>query len=350
MIEAGPTGERIMRIERCVSTISWIPSDLLEGTGRLATRLKLARHDPPPPDRLGGDIHRAIEELRQLGRFRFANELGAYIELEEGSISGWGYCGGGVMGATTVHLGVGAITVPAVQLPDQTAEPEVGPTSVRFVQTVGGRTGAPMPRVIRRRPFVQYVAPIVWTTLELTIDVDGSHRGNLIGASDFPRHWVFDDDGALVAKSSVADYRTWMNESFGRRTPWGEEDSPALVTEVESLLERQLQETIMRGGAKPDIRRVVKGEALVEQGAAGRDLFLLLNGVLVVAVDGELLAEVGPGAVLGERAVLEGGRRTSTLRAVTDCKVAVVPADRVDRAKLAALAAGHRREEEWSDR
>ena len=71
----------------------------------------------------------------------------------------------------------------------------------------------------------------------------------------------------------------------------------------------------------------------------------MLDGVLVVEVDGEELAELGPGAVLGERALLEGGTRTATLRAVTQCKVAAVPADGIDRSKLAELADGHRREE-----
>lgn len=70
----------------------------------------------------------------------------------------------------------------------------------------------------------------------------------------------------------------------------------------------------------------------------------MLNGVLVVEVDGEPLAELGPGAVLGERAVLEGGVPTSTLRAVTECKVVAVPPDHIDPAKLARLAEGHRRE------
>ena len=167
----------------------------------------------------------------------------------------------------------------------------------------------------------------------------------MTGASGFPRHWVFDHSGALAAKSSVAEYKKWMNNSFGRRTPWGDEDSPAMVTAVESQLERQLQEGIMRGGAKPDIRRIKEGKTLVEQGSESKELFLLLNGVLVVEVDGEPLAELGPGAVLGERAVLEGGVRTSTLRAVTECKVAAVSPDHIDPAKLAELAEGHRREE-----
>ena len=334
-----------MRIERSVTTISWIPSDLLEGMGKVATRMKMAHHDPPPPDSLGADVHAAVDDLRVADRFRFANELRAFIDVEDGRITGFGYCGGGMIGATTVGLGVTSVTVPATPLPELRGEPEVTSTSVRFTQTFGGRTGAPMPRAVKRPPFVQYSAPIVWTTLELTIHADGTHESAMTGASGFPRHWVFDDAGALVAKSSLAEYKRWMNESFGRRTPWGDEDSPALVTEVESVLERQLQESIMRGGASPTIREVKTGKVLAEQGTLGDELYLLLNGVLVVEVDGQQLAELGPGAVLGERAALEGGARTATLRAVTDCKVAAVPAGAVDERALVELADGHRREQ-----
>jgi Cyclic nucleotide-binding domain len=56
--------------------------------------------------------------------------------------------------------------------------------------------------------------------------------------------------------------------------------------------------------------------------------------------DGESIAEVGPGAILGEMALLEGGRRTATLRAAMACRVAVVPSDRVDRSRLQHLAEG----------
>jgi CRP-like cAMP-binding protein len=66
---------------------------------------------------------------------------------------------------------------------------------------------------------------------------------------------------------------------------------------------------------------------------------------VAVEVDGEALAEVGPGALLGERAILEGGLRTSTLRAVTRCRVAVASAEVVDRDALLELSQGHRREE-----
>jgi hypothetical protein len=42
--------------------------------------------------------------------------------------------------------------------------------------------------------------------------------------------------------------------------------------------------------------------------------------------------------VVGEVALLAGGRRTATLRAVTTCRVAAVPGHQLDRAALAELA------------
>jgi hypothetical protein len=311
--------------------------------------MKLARHDPPPPDSLGSDVAVELDALRDADRFRFANHLRAFVEYDDdGEIADAGYTGSGMIGATTVGLGVGSITIPAVKLPDRQLEPERLPDgTVRFSQTVGGRTGAPMPRAVKHPPFVQYHAPTVWTTLELTIRPDGSHAAEMVGASGFPRHWVFDDTGSLIAKSSLAEYKQWMNESFGRRTPWGDEDSPALVTQVESLLERELHESIMRGAGKPQIRAIKRGATLVEQGDADDgELYMLLNGVLVVEVDGEPVAEIGPGAVFGERAGIDGGgKRTATLRAVTDCKFAAAPIVGIDGERLSALAGDHRREE-----
>ena len=67
--------------------------------------------------------------------------------------------------------------------------------------------------------------------------------------------------------------------------------------------------------------------------------------MLAVEVDGKSLAEVGPGAILGERAVLEGGTRTATLRALTPVRVAVATAEQISPEALAEVASGHRREE-----
>ena len=114
---------------------------------------------------------------------------------------------------------------------------------------------------------------------------------------------------------------------------------------AESALERQLSTTIMRGGAKPAVRKLAKGMLLAEQGDPGQDIYLLLDGVLSVSVDGTQVGELGPGAVMGERALLEGGRRTATLRAVTDCIIATAAKDQIDRGSLSSLAELHHRED-----
>jgi Cyclic nucleotide-binding domain len=329
-----------MRIESSVTSISWIPSEAIEGFAKLPFRAGFTHYDQPPPDRLDD-----IEALRRNDRFREANELRAFIDVEDGRIIGHGHLGMGHIGATTVRVGPAAITFPAVHLDDLRPKLEVGPTSVRFVQTVGGRMGVPSPRPVPRKPYIQIWAAIAWTTLALTIHTDGTSTYELVGASPFPRHWIYDHSGTLVAKSGTIDFKAWFNDSFGDRTPWGDYDSPALVTAVETALERQLSVTIMRAGKKPEIRVLEPGAALVEQGEEGQDLFLLLDGVLSVLVDGREVAEIGPGALLGERAFLEGGTRTSTLRAVTRCRVAVVSPGQLDEDALAAIATGHHREE-----
>jgi hypothetical protein len=244
-----------------------------------------------------------------------------------------------------MKLGPRELSVAAVALPTIQGEPEVGDGWVRFTQTAGGRTGMPAPRRVRGKPFFQINSAIAWTTLALTIKADGSSEHELTGASPFPRHWVYDNEGKLVQKSGMIDFDQWYRESYGKNTPWGDEDSPAFVTEVESALERELSRSIMREGAASKPKQMDAGETLVEQGDPGDELYLLLDGVLAVQVDGETLAEVGPGSILGERAVVEGGKRTATLRAVTGAKVVVVPAAEIEPSALEELAEGRRREQ-----
>ncbi|MBW3615056.1 MAG: cyclic nucleotide-binding domain-containing protein [Actinobacteria bacterium] len=331
-----------MRIEAAVTSISWIPSEAVQGLMKMPFEAGVAHYDVPPPETVEG-FH-ALDELGGADRFRFANRLEAWVDVVDGGIVDYGQRGGGRIGSTTMRLGR-KMTFEAVALPDRRPDPEVGDGWVRFTQTAGGRTGVPTPRRVNHPPFVQYNSPLAWTTLSLTIHADGRTEYELAGASNFPRHWVYGPDGKLSHKSGLVDFKDWYRHSFGKHSPWGDEDSPALVAEVETALERELSVQIMRGGAKPQVRKVKQGELLAEQGKPGDELFLLLDGILSVEVDGEPLAELGPGALLGERAVLEGGTRTSTLRARTNCKVAVAPADVVDREKLVELSEGHRREE-----
>jgi Cyclic nucleotide-binding domain len=337
-----------MRIESSVTSVSWIPSEAIAGLAKMPFEAGILHYDEPPPD-----VIEDLEALRVTDRFRFANQLRAFIDVEEdddGSsrIVGFGHIGGGHIGVTRVRVARREVTFTASRLPDIQAEPEIGDGWVRFVQTTGGRTGLPAPRRVAHPPFAQYDSPLVWTTLALTIHADGRSDHQVVGASSFPRSWIYDHEGKVVAKTGLLEFKHWYRHAFGKHTPWGETDSPVLVTVVETALERELSGRIMRRDAKPAIRRLNKGKTLVEQGQPGGAMFLLLDGVVAVEVDGEPLAELGPGAVLGERAVLEGGVRTATLRASTKCNVAMVSGDQLDPAALAELSAGHRREEDPS--
>ena len=254
-----------MRIESSITSISWIPSEAIEGPSKIPFQFGITHYDQPPPDEIGD-----LEALRREDRFREANELRAFIEVDgEGRVIDHGYLGGGHIGSTTVKLGPAAVRFPAVHLPDIQAQPEVGPTSVRFVQTVGGRMGLPTPRPVPHKPFAQLWPSIAWTTLALTINADGSASHEVVGASPFPRHWFYDHDGKLIEKSATIDFRKWFNESYGDHTPWGNTDSDAVVTAVGSALERQLSTSIMHGGKKPKIRSLKEGDSLVEQGKPG---------------------------------------------------------------------------------
>jgi CRP-like cAMP-binding protein len=145
-----------------------------------------------------------------------------------------------------------------------------------------------------------------------------------------------------VQKAGTIDFKRWYRESHGKRTPWGDEESEAVVVAAETALERELSRDMIRRGVELGRRVVEPGETLVEQGDEGSDLFLLLDGVLTVEVDGEEVAEIGPGAILGEGAVLSGGTRQATLRAQTRCRLGVISADAIDRSAMEELAAGRR--------
>jgi hypothetical protein len=328
------------RFESSVTAVSWIPSEAITGPSKIPFELGVTHYDEPPPDRLED-----LEQLRTGDRFREANELRGFIEVEDGRIVRAGHLGRGHIGATTVRVGPAALRFPAVHLPDIQPEPEVSASSARFVQTVGGRMGLPTPRPVPHPPFIQFWPSIAWTTLALTINADGTSSHELVGASPFPRHWIYDDEGRLVEKSGSIDFGKWFSHSFSDRTPWGTQDSPAVVAEVESALERSLSSVIMHGGAKPTIRKIAEGANLVRQGEAGTEVFLILDGIFVVEVDGRPVAEIGPGAVVGERAALRNGTRTATLWARTPGRVASVPHDALDSQALGSLAATHRREE-----
>lgn len=328
-----------------VTTVSWIPSEAVTG-GSKAIFATVAHYDDPPPDRIdGADTaaqSRTLDDWRARDMFRFANQLGAWIDIDDdGTITDAGYDGECLIGATTLGAGGRAVTFQAVPLEVLCAEPEHGDGWVRFVQSYGGRTGVPGPRRVNRPPFVQFWAPLVWTTLALTIYDDGTAEHEVVGASPFPRHWVYDAGGELVAKTGTTNFKNWYRRVLPKSTPWGDAESPAVVTAVETAAERELAHRIMREGLAPRIRTFKAGSTLMRQGEPGSEVMLLLDGLVSIDEDGEIVAELGPGVILGERAALEGGTRTSTVVAATACRVAVVGPDDLDRETMHRVSLGH---------
>ncbi len=68
------------------------------------------------------------------------------------------------------------------------------------------------------------------------------------------------------------------------------------------------------------------GRLLCEQGSIGREAFVILEGTAEVRRNDEKVATLGPGACVGELALLDHGPRTATVVAGTDLKVLVIGA------------------------
>ena len=72
-----------MRVEKSVTAVTWIPSEAIEGMPKLPFEIGMTSYDDPPPDRLGSG---QLELLRDQDAFREANELRAWIEVDDGKI------------------------------------------------------------------------------------------------------------------------------------------------------------------------------------------------------------------------------------------------------------------------
>src|SRR4051812_23069805 len=163
----GAHSEVDMRVEATVVSMSWIPTDSLKGALKTGMDLRLSHWDAPLPDHVSGAEQ--VHELCRDDKFRFANLLSVWADVEDGQVREAGLHEGSglVMGATTVRVGKIGATFRAASLPVIRQEPVHSDGSVRFVQTVGGRTGVPLPRPVPHPPYLRWQAPLVWTTLAL---------------------------------------------------------------------------------------------------------------------------------------------------------------------------------------
>ena len=95
-------------------------------------------------------------------------------------------------------------------------------------------------------------------------------------------------------------------------------------------------ENFLKGGASFPILQFKAGELLMEEGAKGDQVFIVTKGLVQVYktfADGSRrgLATLGPGAVVGEAAVLTSKERTASVVAVEDTTVTAVTRAQLDK-------------------
>ena len=87
--------------------------------------------------------------------------------------------------------------------------------------------------------------------------------------------------------------------------------------------------------SKRDLARIAKasneitvqaGHVLVDQGDAGREAFLIIEGTATVKRNGRKVGTLGPGNSIGEMALLDHGPRTATVTADTELTALVLSA------------------------
>ena len=87
--------------------------------------------------------------------------------------------------------------------------------------------------------------------------------------------------------------------------------------------------------SKRDLGRIAKasneitvdaGHVLVDQGDAGREAFVIVDGTASVRRNGRRVGELGPGDAIGELALLDHGPRTATVTAETPLTALVLSA------------------------
>lgn len=91
--------------------------------------------------------------------------------------------------------------------------------------------------------------------------------------------------------------------------------------------------SLFEGCSKKELEKVASagdeilmtaGSVIVDQGQTGREAFVVLSGKVEVKRSNRKIADLGPGAVVGELSLLDHGPRTATVTCVTDCELLVI--------------------------
>lgn len=91
-----------------------------------------------------------------------------------------------------------------------------------------------------------------------------------------------------------------------------------------SLFEGCSKKELEKVASAGDEIRMTAGSVIVDQGQTGREAFVVLSGKVEVRRSNRKIADLGPGAVVGELSLLDHGPRTATVVCTTDCELLVI--------------------------
>jgi CRP-like cAMP-binding protein len=70
-----------------------------------------------------------------------------------------------------------------------------------------------------------------------------------------------------------------------------------------------------------DLFEIAAGQTLFKAGDQGDVMYVLMSGAAEIVVNGKVVEQIEPGAILGEMAMIDSSPRSATVIAKTDCKL-----------------------------
>jgi CRP-like cAMP-binding protein len=93
-----------------------------------------------------------------------------------------------------------------------------------------------------------------------------------------------------------------------------------------SVFDRKLLRDLQRRLGNPSPMRVLRQQAIFQEGGAGMLVYVVLEGRVQASIDGKTVERIGPGGVIGEVALVDQEPRVASVKAETDCLL--LPIDR----------------------
>ena len=108
-----------------------------------------------------------------------------------------------------------------------------------------------------------------------------------------------------------------------------------------TVFDRKLLEDLQRELEDKPAAHHPMNKVIMKEGEKGMFMYVVLEGVVAVAIDGKIVEKVGPGGVFGEMALVDQSPRAATASAEEDCSLlAINPVDFLNLVKSRPAFAG----------